>query len=255
MNIRVYFLVFLVYFLFGCKKESENSATKSAKASVAISDTSGYLGYTVLRGKYKEADSTKLYRDFNALFFDSTDLSLLYTAGKVTCEGIELDFGKGLGVNPNITTIYYSSDTSFRPGPAYDGSIEWYAQGSSDVPGFTYSDNYNFPYVSVVQSDDTFYRNKPFTLMCDTVSNADSVIFMSNFDQSAPPEFKTLSGNVNSYTFSMNELTNLRNTTGELSPPYIGFIIYAYNTHTDRISGKGYIIRHIFASHKLVYIK
>ena len=132
-----------------------------------------------------------------AVFYNSPQDATFLEAGKVQCEGDELkkQSNNSYAYTPGLTN---SSGIDFS-----NGTVLWDVEGAGSVPAISRT-NYNFfPNVGQMQSSSTVNRSKDYTLEVESMSNADSVIFMIG------GILHIVAGGNTSYTFTAAELGTL----------------------------------------------
>lgn len=131
-----------------------------------------------------------------SVFFDGTDYDSFITGGDVTCEG------ETLGVNPNNSyTLVPGVDNP--SGMDISGDINWTVAGNGSVPAFSHEVGIDFPSVGDITSGTTVTLANGYTLAVQSLSGADSVIFMVG------GELVTVPGNPTSHAFTADDLSSL----------------------------------------------
>jgi len=156
-----------------------------------------------------------------AVFYDDPTTGTFLDAGTVTCEGSELKkqtnnsyaYTPGIG---NTTGIDFSS-----------GTAEWNVTGAGTVPQQNFTNYSYFPEVGMVSSETTINKAKDYTLISESISNSDSVIFMIG------GIFHTAPQSTSMYTFTAAELGTLKAGLNYVQ-------IAAFNVYTDGSTGKTY---------------
>lgn len=92
-------------------------------------------------------------------------------------------------------------------GIEYGNIVDWEVTGGGDFGAFTYSSNIAWPTLTPITSGETVSKSAGYTLTVNSVSNADSVLFLVG------SVVKTIPGNATSCTFSADELSGLSNGT------------------------------------------
>lgn len=120
------------------------------------------------------------------------------SAGMVSCNASELD------INPNNSYVFTDISATNPTGINYNNDVEWEVSGANGIPNFSYNaDVFGFPAVSAITSADVVDKATGYTVTCNSVSGADSTLFLIG------GVTKTLAGNATSCTFSSAELTNV----------------------------------------------
>lgn len=136
-------------------------------------------------------------------FFSSNGLSgnpmNRVSIGDVTVNGTKMDY-KG-------ETYIATASTSNPTGISWSNGVTWEVTGDNGFGAFTHTPTNNFPTVSEITSSNTIDKASGYTLTCNTISGADSVLFLVSGIS------KTLGPNATSCTFSANELSGLDNGT------------------------------------------
>lgn len=113
-------------------------------------------------------------------------------------------------VKLNSTTMDYmgesyitTASTSNPTGIDFDSGVSWEVSGANGYTGFTHSPTNNFPTASEITSSTTVTKADGYTLTCNTVTGADSVLFIVG------DVHKTLGNNATFCTFTSSELSGL----------------------------------------------
>lgn len=119
-----------------------------------------------------------------------------------------------------IGESYITTATSTNPtGIDFSGGVTWEVSGDNGFSAFTHTPTNSFPSVSDITSGTTVTKASGYTLTCNTVSGADSVLFLVG------DVHKTLGGNATFCTFSSSELSSLGNGT-----QLVQIVPYSYTT-------------------------
>ena len=136
-------------------------------------------------------------------FFTSNGLAAASPArvsiGDVTVNGTTMDY---MG-----ETYIATASASQATGIDWSNGVTWEATGDNGFPAFTHSPTNTFPTVTEVTSADVVDKASGYTLTCNTVTGADSVLFLVG------GVHKTLGPTATSCTFTSSELSNLDNGT------------------------------------------
>src|SRR5690606_11430820 len=119
----------------------------------------------------------------------------------------------------------YQIDQANPTGIDFSGGVSWNVAGGNGFTGFTKNVTLTFPTVGEVNSSTTIDKTANYTLSVNSVTGADSVLFLIG-DVS-----KTLGGNATSCTFSSSELSSLSSGTTVVQ-------VAAYTYANETISGK-----------------
>lgn len=117
-------------------------------------------------------------------------------------------------VKVNGTTMDYMGDTyiatasaSQATGIDWSNGVMWEVSGDNGFPSFTHTPTNNFPTVTEITSGDVVNKSSGYTLTCNTVTGADSVLFLVG------DVYKTLGPTATSCTFTSSDLSTLDNGT------------------------------------------
>jgi len=114
-------------------------------------------------------------------------------------------------VKLNTTTLTLNSNNSYTnpigtsnpTGIDFTSGVSWDVSGANGFNAFTKNVTLAFPTVSAVTSSTTITKSSGYTLTVNTVTGADSVLFLVGSVS------KTLAGNATSCTFSASDLSGL----------------------------------------------
>jgi hypothetical protein len=114
----------------------------------------------------------------------------------------------------NGTVMEYMGETyltkpsaSQATGIDWSNGVTWEVTGDNGFPAFTHTPTNNFPTVTAVTSADVVTKASGYTLTCNTVTGADSVLFLVD------EVYKILGPNATSCTFTSTELSSIDNGT------------------------------------------
>jgi hypothetical protein len=114
----------------------------------------------------------------------------------------------------NGTTMDYLGETYIATASAtqamgidWSNGVSWEITGDNGFPAFTHTPTNNFPTVTEVTSADVVNKTSDYILTCNTVTGADSVLFIVG------DIYKTLGPTATSCTFTASELSTLDNGT------------------------------------------
>lgn len=114
----------------------------------------------------------------------------------------------------NSTTAEYMGETYVTKPSATDAmgidwsnGVSWEVTGDNGFPAFTHTPTNNFPTVTAITSGDVVTKSSGYTLTCNTVTGADSVLFLVG------AVHKILGPTATSCTFTTSELSSLDNGT------------------------------------------
>lgn len=110
--------------------------------------------------------------------------------------------GNNLTKNPN-NSYTFTPGLTMPNGIDFSSGVDWTVSGANGFTGFTRNITLGFPTVSEITSSSTITKTNPYTLSVNTVTGADSVIFLIGGVN------KTIAGNATSCTFSSSELSSL----------------------------------------------
>lgn len=133
-------------------------------------------------------------------------------------------------LNTNTLTQNPNNSYVFVPGASMPTGItftnvSWDVTGANGFTAFTKNVTIGFPNVSQITSSATVTKSSGYTITVNTVSGADSVIFLVGGVN------KTIAGNATSCTFSASELSSL--STGTASAQ-----VAAYISTNETVGGK-----------------
>lgn len=155
-----------------------------------------------------------------AVFYDDPTSGAFLNAGTVMCEGSDLT------KQSNNSYTFIPSQTNPQ-GLDFNGNIDWEVSGAGTVPTISESINIGFPSVGSVNSDSLIKKTEDYTLSCNFVSSADSIIWMIG------GLIHTTAGGQSSYTFTKDELSTLA-----AGPSIAQVAAYRYTSSTT--DGKNY---------------
>ncbi len=146
-----------------------------------------------------------------------------------------------LTVNENKSYVYLPGIT--QPlGLQYPSSYDWTVAGAGSVTGFTHTVDFPFPSLGAITSGNEVVKASGYTLTCQNVSRADSIIYIVG------EAIKTVAGDVTSVEFTADDLKNV--TTGS------SFIqIAAYTYKPEEINNKTYYFGNETVRSEVVEIK
>ena len=131
-------------------------------------------------------------------------------------------------VEANGTTLEYEGETYLnKPGVAdpqginWSSSVNWTVSGDNGFPAFSHTPTNAFPTVTEVTSAATVTKSAGYTLTCDAVGQADSVLFLVG------DVGFTKAGNATSHTFSAADLSSL--STG---PNFVQIVPYTFSSRS-----------------------
>lgn len=117
-------------------------------------------------------------------------------------------------VKLNSKTMDYQGETYIATasqtdptGIDFSSGVTWEVSGGNGFGAFTYTPTNTFPSATSITSSSTVTKSAGYTLTCNTVTGADSVLFLVG---DVP---KTLGGNATSCNFTSAELSGLSNGT------------------------------------------
>jgi len=117
-------------------------------------------------------------------------------------------------VTANSNTMDYMGETyittpsaSQATGIDWSNGVMWEVTGDNGFPSFTHTPTNNFPTVTEITSGDVVDKATGYTLTCNTVTGADSVLFLVG------GVHKTLGPTATSCTFTSSELSTVDNGT------------------------------------------
>lgn len=136
-------------------------------------------------------------------------------------------------VKLNTTVLTKNANNSYNNTPGtsnptgidFSSGVTWDVTGNNGFSAFTEVVTLNFPTVSEITSSTTITKSSGYTLTVNTVSGADSVMFLVG------SVTKTLAGNATSCTFSSSELSGLNTGSTVIQ-------VAAYTFTNKDISGK-----------------
>lgn len=114
----------------------------------------------------------------------------------------------------NNTDLDYEGETYIsKPGTNdpqginWSSGVTWKITGDNGYTAFTHTPSNRFPTVSAITSNATVTKSAGYTLSCNTITGADSVLFLVG------DVAKTLGPTATSHTFSASDLSSLANGT------------------------------------------
>ena len=126
--------------------------------------------------------------------------------------------------NPNNSYVF-TAGISMPTGIDFSGGVAWDVAGGNGYSAFTKNVTLGFPTVSAVTSSGTITKANGYTVSVNTVTGADSVLFLVGGVN------KTIAGNANSCFFSSSELSSLSNGTTVVQ-------VAAYTSTNETVGGK-----------------
>ncbi len=121
-----------------------------------------------------------------------------------------------LTANDNKSYVYLPGIT--QPlGLQYSSSYEWNVAGAGAVAGFTHTVDFPFPDLGVITSGNEVVKADGYTLTCQNVAQADSIIYIVG------EAIKTVAGDVTSVEFTAEDLKGV--TAG---PSFVQIAAYTY---------------------------
>lgn len=121
------------------------------------------------------------------------------SVGNATANGTTMDY---MG-----ETYIATASASQATGIDWTNGVTWEITGDNGYPAFTHTPTNRFPTATEITSADVVDKGTGYTLTCNTVNNADSVLFLVG------GVHKTLGPTATSCTFSSSELSGLDNGT------------------------------------------
>ena len=134
-------------------------------------------------------------------------------------------------LNSNALTLNANNSYTFVPGTTmptgidFSGGVDWSVAGGNGFPAITKNVTLAFPTVSEITSSATVTKANGYTLTVNTVTGADSVLFLVGGVD------KTIAGNATSCTFSANELSGLDDGATVVQ-------VAAYTSTNETVGGK-----------------
>ncbi len=128
------------------------------------------------------------------VFFDGS--SNMVDVGAVTLNT------KSLTINPNNSYVYQPGQTD-PTGIDFNSGVAWTVAGGNGFSAINKNVTIGFPTVGAVNSSTTVNKANGYTLSVNSVSGADSVLFLIGEVN------KTIAGNATSCTFTADELNGL----------------------------------------------
>lgn len=133
-------------------------------------------------------------------------------------------------LNSNALTLNPNNSYVFVPGVTMPlgitfNSVDWSVAGGNGFPAITKNVTIPFPMVSEITSSETVTKANGYTLTVNTVTGADSVLFLVGGIN------KTIPGNATSCTFSASELSSLADGITVVQ-------VAAYVSTNETLSGK-----------------
>ena len=151
-----------------------------------------------------------------AVFYNTPQDQTFLDAGSVSANGEDLK-------KQTNNSYVYTPGPLNQEGIDYTfGEVEWIVGGSTDVPAFTRTNYNGFPEVDQMVSAKKISRAKDYTLESQSVSGADSIIFMIG------GILHIVSGGNNSSTFTAAELGTLK-----AGPNYAQITGYNYTFYLE----------------------
>jgi len=132
----------------------------------------------------------------SAFFYNTGDYTNFIPAGNVTLNG------SGLEAQDNNAYVFVPDETDYE-GISFSSGVSWNVTGAGNIPSFSHTVANSFPSASEITSGETVTRSAGYTLTVNSVSGADSVLFIVG------EVSKTLPGTATSYTFTASELSSL----------------------------------------------
>ncbi len=151
-----------------------------------------------------------------AVFYDANNNFV--TAGDVSLNETALTLNDN-----NTYTLIPSLDAIF--GVDFSTGVNWLVEGGKGFSTLDHSVNFGFPDVGELSVESTVDRSQDYTIQVNSVSGADSIIYMVN------EVMKTVAGNQNTCTFTSDELSALSGGTGIVQAA-------AYKMQGQEFSGK-----------------
>jgi len=139
------------------------------------------------------------------------------SAGTVKLNSTEMDY---MG-----ETYIATASASDPTGIDFSNGVTWDVSGDNGFGAFTHSPTNAFPTVSEITSGDVVSKSSGYTLTCNTVTSADSVLFLVG------EVSKTLAGNATSCTFSSSDLSSVDEGT-----TFVQIVPYTFSSAT--VGGK-----------------
>lgn len=127
------------------------------------------------------------------------------TSNMVSAGTVQLN-SNALTLNSN-NSYSYTITTTNPTGIDFTSGVNWDVSGGNGFNAFTKNVTLAFPTVSEVTSSATIIKSSGYTLTVNTITGADSVMFLVGGVS------KTLAGNATSCTFSSSDLSGLNNGT------------------------------------------
>lgn len=167
--------------------------------------------------------------------FTNNNFNSFIEAGEVTI----LD--EALTKNENNSYVYIPG-TSQPLGLSFSGDYQWKVAGAGTVAAFDHTVDFDFPGLGMITSGNTVTKADGYTLTCQNVSKADSIIY------SVGGVLKTVGGEVTSVEFTAADLADV--STGS---SYIQIAAYTYRP-VDK-NGKTYYFGNETVRSQVVEIK
>lgn len=214
--------------LFSCQKDEEDQQEETQEPVEDTSGNTASLTFGEGDGAVYAIQSTSITETVigplettigtGVALFTSDNFNSFMDAGSVSLNGSSLTKNG----NNSYTHIPGLTDPM---GIDFSSSIEWNVSGMGSVPAFTLDlTSQGFPEVDPISSPTTVDLSSGYTLSTTNIANADSIIFLIE------GVYKTLAGDVTSYTFSADELSSL-------SPGMSSAQIAAFNISENTVSG------------------
>jgi hypothetical protein len=119
-------------------------------------------------------------------------------AGTVECNT------SALAMNANSSYTFTDITATNPTGLDFNNDIQWEVSGANGIPTISYNaDVFGFPSVSGITSADVVDKANGYTVTCNSVAGADSVLFLIG------GATKTIAGNATSCNFSSAELADV----------------------------------------------
>jgi len=179
--------------------------------------------------------------------FPGADASLWAVKSMSTVSGFPITLGIGVGtffdgsgnfvsagtvqLNSNALTLNTNNSYTYTPGMSnpngidFTGGVAWDVAGDNGFTAFTKTVTLGFPTVTEITSPTTVTKANGYTVTVNTVTGADSVLFLVGGVD------KTIAGNANSCTFSASELSSLVDGSAAVQ-------VAAYITTNETVAGK-----------------
>lgn len=130
--------------------------------------------------------------------FSDDGFNSFISAGTVSCNTSELT------LNTNNSYVFDQITQTNPTGIDYNGDVMWSVTGGNGIASFDHNaNNIGFPTAGAITSSDQIDIASGYTLTCESVSGADSVLFLIGGTT------KTLAGNATECTFTAAELADV----------------------------------------------